>query len=87
MNTADRDATQYDDLAKLNYFLKFAPSGTSFRSFIHYGQLISEDKLNPGFPKYDFGSNKRNKLKYCPNMDMNDETQICKPPRYNLRRV
>ena len=87
VKTADKDATKYDALDKLHEFLQFAPSGTSFKSFIHFGQLVSEDKLNPIFRKYNYGSNKKNKEKYCPSMDLEDSKQVCKVPEYDLRRV
>lgn len=54
-----------------------APAGYSMQCIEHYGQLIDQNKINPAFKKYDYGSYQLNKKHYGQDF----------PPLYDLSNI
>ena len=54
---ADLDPS-IDDLVRTRTYLTHFPSGSGYRNFLHYGQIINSDR----FQKYDWGTVKNTQL-------------------------
>ena len=63
----------YDDHSRFGIYVEHLPSGTSLRCLEHYKQLISKDKKDPDFTKFDYG------------VDLNlEKYQQSNPPKYDF---
>ena len=47
---------KYNNLDLFHVFVKHHPAGSSLRCFEHFKQMIKQDKKNPQFQKFDFGT-------------------------------
>lgn len=66
----------YDNLARLPYFQKHTPSGSSLKQFYHYTQWIRQAGFAARFAKYDYGLVQNRKI-YGQDI----------PPEYNLSNI
>ena len=67
---------KYDNTARIPYFMKHEPSGSSIMQFLHYKQYVLQNGKHPEFTMYDYG--------YAENKKIYGQTT---PPNWNLANI